>query len=91
MTRILTRILSIIALLFTTPAWAGDMDASIQLKLSENQIQATYKYGNRGLAERLVSLYCQEQFNKVGLLQAGGCTRMLPIEANTCMARGLCK
>ena len=86
----MTRILTIIALLFATPAWARDLDA-IQLKLSENEIQASYKYGNRDLAERLVNLYCQEQFNKAGLLQEGGCTRMLPIEANTCIARGLCE
>ena len=86
----MTRILTIIALLFATPAWARGLDA-IQLKLSENEIQASYKYGNRDLAERLVNLYCREQFNKVGLLQEGGCTRMLPIEANTCMARGLCQ
>ena len=86
----MTRILTIVALLFATPAWARDLDA-IQLKLSENEIQASYRYGNRDLAERLVNLYCQEQFKKVGLLEEGGCTRMLPIEANTCVARGLCK
>ena len=86
----MTRILTIIALLFATSAWAKDLDA-IQLKLSENEIQASYKYGNRDLAERLVNLYCQKQFDKVGLLQEGGCTRMLPIEANTCMAKGVCK
>lgn len=86
----MTRILAIIALLFATSAWAKDLDA-IQLKLSENEIQASYKYGNRDLAERLVNLYCQKQFDKVGLLQEGGCTRMLPIEANTCMAKGVCK
>ena len=86
----MTRILTIIALLFATPAWAKDTNA-IQLKLSQNEIQAAYKYGDRDLAERLVNLYCQEQFKKVGLLEEGGCTRMLPIEANTCMARGLCK
>ena len=63
----MTRILTIIAPV-ATPAWARDVDA-IQLKLSENEIQASYKYGNRDLAERLVNLYCQEQFNKVGLLQ----------------------
>lgn len=56
----MTRILTIIALLFATPAWARDLDA-IQLKLSENEIQASYRYGNRDLAERLVNLYCQEQ------------------------------
>ena len=86
----MTRILTIIALLFATPAWAKDTNA-IQLKLSQNEIQASYKYGDRDLAERLVNFYCQEQFKKVGLLEEGGCTRMLPIEANTCMARGLCK
>jgi len=86
----MTRMLTIIALLFGTPACAKDLDA-IQLKLSENEIQASYKYGNRDLAERLVNLYCQKQFDKVGLLQEGGCTRMLPIEANTCMAKGVCK
>ena len=86
----MTRILTIIALLFATPAWAKDTNA-IQLKLSQNEIQASYKYGDRDLAERLVNLYCQVQFKKVGLLEEGGCTRMLPIEANTCMARGLCK
>ena len=86
----MNRILTIIALLSTTPAWAKDLNV-IQLKLSENEIQASYKYGNRDLAERLVNLYCQEQFNKVGLLQEGGCTRMLPIEANTCIARGSCE
>jgi hypothetical protein len=86
----MTSILTIIAFLLATPAWARDLDA-IQLKLSENEIQASYKYGNGDLAERLVNLYCQEQFNKVGLLQEGGCTRMLPIEANTCIASGSCE
>ena len=86
----MTRILTIIALMSATPAWAKDLNV-IQLKLSENEIQASYKYGNRDLAERLVNLYCQEQFKKVGLLEEGGCTRMLPIEANTCMAKGLCE
>lgn len=86
----MTRILTIIALLSATPAWAKDLNA-IQLKLSENEIQASYKYGNRDLAERLVNLYCQEKFNKAGLLQEGGCTRMFLIEANTCIARGSCE
>ena len=86
----MTRILTIIALLSATTAWAKDLNV-IQLKFSENEIQASYKYGNRDLAERLVNLYCQEKFNKAGLLQEGGCTRMLPIEANTCIARGLCE
>ena len=86
----MTRILTIIALLSATTAWAKDLNV-IQLKLSESEIQASYKYGNRDLVERLVNLYCQEQFNKVGLLQESGCTRMLPIEANTCIARGLCE
>ena len=87
----MTRILTIFALLSATPAWAKDLNA-IQLKLSENEIQASYKYGNRDLAERLVNLYCREKFNKAGLLQEGGCTRMLPtIEANTCIASGSCE
>ena len=86
----MTRILTIIVLLSATTAWAKDLNV-IQLKLSENEIQASYKYGNRDLAERLVNLYCQEKFNKAGLLQEGGCTRMFPIEANTCIAKGSCE
>jgi len=87
----MTRILTIIALLFATPAWAEDLDTSIQLKLSETRIEASYQYGNRLVAERLVGLYCREQFGKIGLLREGACTKMLPVEANRCIARGLCK
>jgi hypothetical protein len=87
----MTRILTIIALLFATPAWAKDLDTSIQLKLSETRIEASYQYGNRLVAERLVGLYCREQFGRIGLLREGACTKMLPVEANRCIARGLCK
>ncbi len=87
----MNRILTVITLLFATPAWAKDLDSSIQLRLSESKIEASYHYGNRGLAERLVGIYCQEQFAKVGLLQKGACTRMLPMEANRCVARGSCE
>jgi|TARA_B110000971_G_C20015410_1_gene503682 hypothetical protein len=84
-------ILTIIALLFAMPAWAKDIDISIQLKLSESRIEASYRYGDRVVAERLVGFYCREQFGKVGLLREGACTKMLPVKANRCIARGLCK
>tara|TARA_B100000963_G_scaffold222588_1_gene194080 strand:+ start:1889 stop:2152 length:264 start_codon:yes stop_codon:yes gene_type:complete len=87
----MNRILTIVTLLCTTPAWAKDLDSFIQLRLSESKIEASYQYGNRGLAERLVNVYCQEQFGKSGNLQRGACTKMLPMEANSCIARGLCE
>lgn len=87
----MARILTLIALLFKTPAWAKDIDTSIQLKLSESRIEASYQYGDRGVAERLVGFYCRKQFGKVGLLREGACTKMLPLKANRCIARGLCK
>jgi hypothetical protein len=87
----MARILTLIALLFVTPGWAKDIDTSIQLKLSESRIEASYQYGNRAVAERLVGFYCREQFGKVGLLWEGACTKMLPVKANRCIARGLCK
>jgi len=85
------QMLTILMLLCATPAWARDLDTSIQLRLDEQKIEASYQHGNRGLAERLVNVYCLEQFGKSGNLQRGACTKMLPMEANRCIARGLCE
>jgi hypothetical protein len=87
----MARILTLIALVFVTPALAKDIDTSIQLKLSESRMEASYRHGDRVVAERLVGFYCREQFGKVGLLREGACTKMLPVKANRCIARGLCK
>jgi len=85
------RVLTLIALFFATPSWAKNLDTSIQLRLSGTRIEASYQYGSRELAERLVGLYCREQFGKVGFLRQGACTKMLPEKVNRCIARGLCK
>ena len=84
------RILILIALVMTTPFSAkADKDA-IRLSFSQNDIEAAYRYDSRGLAEQLVGIYCQERFGKTGILKEGACTKMLPLEANRCVARGMC-
>lgn len=89
----MTRILTIIAFLFTTPIGAKDAKDgkdALRLRFLQNDIEAAYRYGSRGLAEQLVGVYCQERFGKTGTLKEGACTKMLPLGANRCVARGMC-
>ena len=43
----MTRILSILALLFATPALARDFDSTTQMSFTGMQVDASYLYGNR--------------------------------------------
>jgi hypothetical protein len=92
----MTHILILIALVMTTPISAKADQANkddkdvIRLSFSQNDIKAAYRYDSRGLAEQLVGVYCQERFGKTGILKEGACTKMLPLEANRCVARGMC-
>jgi hypothetical protein len=89
----MTRILTIIALLSATPIGAKDAKEdkdAMRLSFSQNDIEAAYRYDSRVLAEQLVGVYCQERFGKTGTLKEGACTKMLPLEANRCVARGMC-
>jgi hypothetical protein len=87
----MTRILSILALLFATPALARDFDSTTQMSFTGMRVDASYLYGNRKMVERLFSVYCENQFGKTGVLGQGACTKMLPLEANRCSARGNCQ
>ena len=87
----MTRMLTIIGLLFATPAWPRDFDGTTHLSFTGIKLEASYLYANRKMVERLFDVYCENQFGKKGNLGQGACTKMLPLEANRCAVTGVCK
>lgn len=91
MTRLLSSLWAILVLLLVTPVGARDVDVSTHINIIEKKFSVSYLHGARDTVEKLVAFYCQDQFGQKAELGPGACTKMLPIEANRCTARGACR
>lgn len=91
MARFLSPLWAILAVLLVTPVGARDVDVSTHINITEKQFSVSYLYQARDTVEKLVAFYCQDQFGQKAELGPGACTKMLPLEANRCTARGACQ
>ena len=91
MTRIFSLIGAILVVLFVMPAGARDINISTHINITEKRFSVSYLYDARDTVEKLVGFYCQDQYGQKAALGPGACTKMLPIEANRCTARGACQ
>lgn len=84
----MSRFVIFISLLALTPATARD---TINLTFSQSEIELSYLYGERDIAESMAAHYCRERYDKALTLGPAACTKMLPMEANQCRAKGACQ
>lgn len=84
----MSRFVIFISLLALTPASARD---PINLTFTQSEIALAYLYGERDIAENMAAHYCRERYDKAVTFGPAACTKMMPMEANRCRAKGECQ